>query len=245
MNPRTRGPILLLLAASIALLIPGLFQPVLSISGVLTREGVAAIAPQMLDKGIDDETMATLKSMLNPQIVTMLQLTGADLRKAIIDRLTPQLTASLQKNVGNVEVYQQTRSIIGSIRNLYDVGSPIPATLILLFSVVVPFTKAALVGWAVLLASVERGRRAMRVVEAIAKWSMADVFVVALFIAYLAAEATQRSAGDTPPLVAFDARFGSGFYWFAAYCLLSLASQQYTRRVMERAIASRDDSSRV
>jgi hypothetical protein len=236
MNPRTRGRLLLLLAASIAILIPGLFQPVLSISGVLTREGVAAVAPQMLDKGINDETMATLTSMLNPQLVTMLQLTGADLRKAIIDRLTPQLTAALQKNVGDVEVYQQTRSIIGSIRNLYDVGSPIPATLILLFSVIVPFTKAALVGWAA-LDSVERGRRTMRFVEAIAKWSMADVFVVALFIAYLAAEATQRSAGATPPLVAFDARFGSGFYWFAAYCLLSLASQQYTRRVMERAIA--------
>jgi len=238
MNPRTRWRILLLLAASIALLIPGLFQPVLIIRGVLTREGVAAIAPQMLDKGVNDETMATLKSMLNPQLVTMLQLTGADLRKTIIDRLTPQLTAALQKNVGDVEVYQQTRSIIGSVENLYDVGSPIPATLILLFSVIVPFTKAALVGWAV-LASVERGHRTMRFVEAIAKWSMADVFVVALFIAYLAAEATQRSEGGTSPaLVAFDARFGPGFYWFAAYCLLSLASQQYTRRAMERARAS-------
>src|SRR5262249_9062193 len=157
---------------------------------------------------------------LNPQIVAMVKLTGADLRKTIIDRLTPQLTTALQKNVGDVEVYRQTRSIIGSVRNLYEVGSPTPATLILLFSVIVPFTKAALVGWAVLMANDERGRRPMRLVEAIAKWSMADVFVVALFIAYLAAEATkQAAAGASPPLVAFDAQFGSGFYWFAAYCL--------------------------
>lgn len=235
MTPPIRRRALLLLAASIAILIPGLFLPVLSIRGLLTREGIAAIAPQMLDKGVNDETMATLTSMLNPQIVTMVQLTGADLRKTIIDRLTPQLTTALQKNVGDVEVYQQTRSIIGSIENLYDVGSPVPATLILLFSVVVPFTKAALVGWAVLVSSDERGRGTMRFVEAIAKWSMADVFVVGLFIAYLAAEATQRSGGGTAPgLVAFDARFGAGFYWFAAYCLLSLASQQYTRRAMEQ-----------
>ena len=56
---------------------------------------------------------------------------------------------------------------------------------------------------------------------------MADVSVVALFMPYLAAEATQASAGAAP-LVAFDASFGPGFYWFAAYCLFSLASQQFT-----------------
>ena len=69
-----------------------------------------------------------------------------------------------------------------------------------------------------------RRLRALGFVASIAKWSMADVFVVALFIAYLAAKATQ-SSGDpaAPPLVAFDARFGSGFYWFAAYasCLFA------------------------
>jgi uncharacterized paraquat-inducible protein A len=72
-------------------------------------------------------------------------------------------------------------------------------------------------------------------VASIAKWSMADVFVVALFIAYLAANATQ-SSGDpaAPSLVAFDARFGSGFYWFAAYCVCSLASQQYTVRLARK-----------
>jgi hypothetical protein len=32
-------------------------------------------------------------------------------------------------------------------------------------------------------------------------------------------------------LMAFDATFGPGFYWFAAYCLFSLASQQYTARL--------------
>jgi hypothetical protein len=31
--------------------------------------------------------------------------------------------------------------------------------------------------------------------------------------------------------VAFTAHFGPGFYWFAAYCVFSLASQQYTARL--------------
>ena len=41
----------------------------------------------------------------------------------------------------------------------------------------------------------------LQLVEAIAKWSMADVFVVALFIAYLAAQASQTPPGDpnVPP----------------------------------------------
>ena len=68
---------------------------------------------------------------------------------------------------------------------------------------------------------------------------MADVFVVALFITYLAAEASQTVPGQATaaPLMAFDATFGPGFYWFAAYCLFSLASQQYTARLARASMA--------
>ena len=73
-------------------------------------------------------------------------------------------------------------------------------------------------------------QRVLNFVEAIAKWSMADVFVVALFITFLAAKASQTAPGSTP-LIAFHANFGPGFYWFTGYCLFSLASQQYTARL--------------
>ena len=231
-----RVVVLTLLAISIALLIPGLFAPVLTIRGVLTREGVAQVAPMMLERGLTDETIAVLKSMMNPAIVSFLDATGSDLRKMIIDKLSPQLTAALQKNVPEVEVYEQTRSIVGSVQRLYEVGSPVPATLILLFSVIVPLTKAALVAWAVFMIDAGTRQRTLDFVQAIAKWSMADVFVVALFIAYLAARASQTPPGDPDavPLVAFSAHFGAGFYWFAAYCVFSLASQQYTARSAAR-----------
>lgn len=229
-----RTLVLALLAVSTGLLIPGLFAPVLTIRGVLTREGVAHVAPTMLDRGLSDETVAVLRSMMNPAIVGFLEATGGDLRKTIIDKLTPQLTAALQKSVDDVEVYEQTRSIIGSVRRLYEVGSPVPASLILLFSVIVPLAKSALVAWATFIADAGRRRRTLRFVESIAKWSMADVFVVALFIAYLAAQASTTPPGDAnaaPPLLAFTAHFGAGFYWFAAYCVFSLASQQFTARL--------------
>jgi hypothetical protein len=227
-----RGLVLVLLVVSLVLLVPGLVAPVLTIRGVLTHDGVAQVAPVMLQKGLSDDTVNALKAMMNPTVVGLLDATGGDLRQMIVDRVTPSLTASLLQNMGDVEVFQQTRSIVGSVRRLYEVGSPVPATLILLFSVVVPFVKTALVGWAVFAADDAQRRRTLRFVEAIAKWSMADVFVVALFITYLAAMASQSAPAAGPPLLAFKAEFGAGFYWFAAYCVFSLASQQLTARVL-------------
>jgi paraquat-inducible protein A len=240
MKSSDRVIVLVLLAGSLALLIPGLFAPVLTIRGVLTREGIAQVAPTMLERGLSDETMKVLESMMNPTVLTFLQMTGGDLRKVIIEKLAPQISASLQKNMAEVEVYQQTRSIVGSVRRLYQVGSPVPATLILLFSVIVPLGKAALVAWSMFVANATVRRRTLTFVETIAKWSMADVFVVALFIAYLAAQASAtptQGPDAAPALIAFSAHFGAGFYWFAAYCIFSLASQQITVRLAKASAA--------
>jgi hypothetical protein len=243
MNPNANRPLVLgLLVVSLLLLLPGLFLPVLTIRGVLTPEGLAQVAPMMLEKGLNDETVAVLKSMMNPAIVGFLQATGGDVRKIVIDKLGPQLTTALQKNVAEVEVYEQTRSIIGAVRRLYQVGSPIPATLILLFSVIVPFGKALLVALATSMSNPRSRLWTVRFVELIAKWSMADVFVVAILIAFLAAQASTAPTtgpGAAPAVIAFKATFGAGFYWFAAYCLFSLASQQITARIATRAIPDR------
>ena len=239
MEKSPRAVTLVLLVVSLGLLLPGIFLPVLTIRGVLTKEGVAYVAPLMLDKGLNEETMKTLSSLINPQMISMMKALGGDLRQTIIDRLGPQISTALQEGVDNVEVYQQTRSIIGAVRQLYDVGSPLPATLILLFSVVVPLTKAALVGAAVYMRNAASRMRTLHFVEAIAKWSMADVFAVAVLIVFLAAQATQQPPGESaPPLLAFTAQFGPGFYWFTAYCVFSLASQQYTARLARQGVSS-------
>jgi hypothetical protein len=228
----TRWLVLGLLLVSLLVLIPGLFLPVLTIRGVLTRDGIAEVAPMMLERGLDEGTIGALKALMNPTVVGLIEATGGDLRQLIIEKVTPSLTASLTKNIEEVEVFQQTRSIVSSVRRLYEVGSPVPATLILLFSVVVPLAKMVLVGWAAFVTDAEKRGRTLAFVETIAKWSMADVFVVALFITYLAAMASQSAPAAGPPLVAFTAEFGAGFYWFAAYCLFSLGSQQWTARVL-------------
>jgi hypothetical protein len=217
------------LVIAIGLLLPGLLLPVLTIRGVLQPDGVAEIAPKLLDQGISQQTVDSLKPLINPAMMPFLEGSPGGLRGAMVSRLSAQLAAEL-KNGKELEVYQQTRSILGSVKHLYEVGSNTAASLILLFSVVVPFFKALLVMWAVYRRDALKRARTLRFVEIIAKWSMADVFAVAVIIAYLAARATQAGGGTTTALVTFTATFGAGFYWFAAYCLFSLFTQQLTSR---------------
>lgn len=224
-----RGLVLAGLVVTIGVLIPGLVLPVIHLRGVLDPEGVAGLAPQLLEQGLSDETVASLRPMINPALLPFIEFTPGGLRGALVATLGPQISQALTQGP-EIEVYQQTRSILGSVRQLYRVGSATAATLILLFSVIVPFTKALLVVWAIFRRDPERRRRTLRFVEIIAKWSMADVFAVALFIAYLAAVASQTASGGAAQVVSFAATFGAGFYWFAAYCLASLAHQQITAR---------------
>jgi uncharacterized paraquat-inducible protein A len=171
--------------------------------------------------------------MLNPALLPMLDGFPGGLRGALVSQIGNQVGQQLAAGP-EIEVYQQTRSIVGSVRHLYRVGSPVAASLILLFSVIVPFTKGALVFWAAFQHDAARRGRTLHFVEVIAKWSMADVFAMALLIAYLAARASQTPPGPgfVPQLVTFTAVFGPGFYWFAAYCLVSLGTQQATARVL-------------
>lgn len=98
---------------------------------------------------LTDETVAALGPMLNPVLIPMAEALPGGLRAALTNQLAPLMTEALAEGPA-IEVYTQTRSILGSVRHLYLVGSTIAAALILLFSVIVPFTKAVLVLWAVL-----------------------------------------------------------------------------------------------
>jgi uncharacterized paraquat-inducible protein A len=109
------------------------------------------------------------------------------------------------------EIFRQTQSIVEAVRRLHESGNSFVAGLILLFSILVPITKAALLGVVLWHRSLETRGRVYRFVRSISKWSMADVFAVGIFIAFLAAKGTDN----------LDAVAGLGFYCFAGYCLVS------------------------
>lgn len=131
----------------------------------------------------------------------------------------PLLTITASMNLLGVtqELFRETRSLVGAVRSLHDSGNDFVAGLILLFSIIVPFLKALTLFVILRLRDGAHRLRLYRFVQAISKWSMADVFVVGVFIALLAAKATDN----------LDGVAGVGFYFFAAYCLVSNLAFQF------------------
>jgi uncharacterized paraquat-inducible protein A len=60
----------------------------------------------------------------------------------------------------------------------------------------------------------------LRVNAALGKWSMADVFVMAMIIAFMAG----RASGHMGELLIMDAQLEVGFWYFTAYCLFAIAA---------------------
>lgn len=118
------------------------------------------------------------------------------------------------------ELTNETRSVVGAAKKLHDTGNDFVAGLILLFSILIPFIKAALMIPIFMMPGTATSDRLYRFVRAISKWAMADVFAVGMLIAFLVAKGTANLAAVAGP----------GFYFFAAYCLVSNLAFQ----VMER-----------
>src|ERR1051326_2876071 len=78
------------------------------------------------------------------------------------------------------ELTNQTRSVLGAVKSLHESGDNFVAGLILLFSVLVPFTKALLLIPIFTMRGAVISDRLYRLVRAISKWSMADVFAVGM-----------------------------------------------------------------
>jgi uncharacterized paraquat-inducible protein A len=131
------------------------------------------------------------------------------------------------------ELFTDTRSILQSVKSLHESGNDFVAGLILFFSVLVPFVKALLLAVVAAMKPSLRRYQVFALVRGISKWAMADVFVVGVYIAYLSAKATD----------ALDAELHEGFYWFVAYCLISLVAIQVARVLPGPAQSSPEGSS--
>jgi len=121
--------------------------------------------------------------------------------------------------VGSLNLHNTKQSILGTIETLYRNNNALVAFLILLFSVIVPLIKAIIL-LSILLFKRMKGRVALhRFVSMIGKWSMADVFVVGIMLAFLATRSDDN----------IHAQLHDGFYWFLAYCIISIISFQIMR----------------
>ena len=110
------------------------------------------------------------------------------------------------------ELFNETRSIWETVTSLNDQGYALVAFLIVTFSVVIPVLK----GLTILFTWLWPSDLRWRIVAAISKWSMVDVFVVGILVAFLTAKATAE----------MQATLLDGFWWFLSFCILSIISGQ-------------------
>ncbi len=115
---------------------------------------------------------------------------------------------------GKTYFYYQNKGIMEVITMLWKTDNKPVAISIGLFSVIIPLLKliSTLI---ILLTRTTKAKMFRKVLSFLAKWSMADVFVVALFLAFL-------SFSNMSPGVTMDAKILFGMYYFFVYVLLSI-----------------------
>lgn len=191
MSKRSKWLQLLVILIALALLIPGLSLPMLSLDGHADKSQFAQTSIELMTQ--DSETRGLLGSV--------------------------SAFLGFNQLEGQVEIYSKHRSILGTVQDLIQSGNLLVGLLIVTFSVIIPTLK--LLAQAVLLFT--QGSTAIiltRVIDAIGKWSMADVFVVAIIVSYLAGNAKDQMG----ELIVMHAQLEIGFWFFTGYCLFAIAS---------------------
>jgi hypothetical protein len=133
----------------------------------------------------------------------------------ILGLITPILMVTIHKEVeylGDIVLSFESKGVIGSIAKLWESGDIIVAIVILLFSVIVPVLKVLSL---IIVSVFMESRFAHRIItffKMIGKWSMVDVFVVAVFLVYLTANKGDISRAEVE----------MGLYFFLAYVIVSM-----------------------
>ena len=189
---KTKIAPLIVVILSLALLIPGITRPLMTLQADMNRQALVSEGKKVLNE-----------QKLHPAM--------ASIANQFLDNLRVE---------GQSQVYDKTRSILGTAEDLWNFGYKLVAILILTFSVVIPGIKSLMLLSACLI---NDNRKLLEVSAVISKWSMADVFAMGVLIASLAANA----ASSESAILSFHASLHDGFYWFLAYCLISGAAGQW------------------
>jgi hypothetical protein len=125
---------------------------------------------------------------------------------------------------------------MATVKELWNDDRLLVSALIFAFSVLIPILKTALVAVAYWKRNSHLESKIMKFIESIGKWSMADVFVVAIFLAILSTNHASTENVQQLQIFAFKldivissetlSNVGVGFYYFTGYCLLSLIGTQ-------------------
>lgn len=138
-------------------------------------------------------------------------------------------------------LYFQSKSIVEVTKTLWTGGSwdlKLVGALILLFSIVFPFFKLILSILYLYYEKAKSSKAVKAVIFYLGKWSMADVFTVALFMAYIGfyglvtsqlADISRNDTGFAVETLNYS-KLSPGAFFFTAYCLLSVTTSLLINR---------------
>jgi len=145
----------------------------------------------------------------------------------ILGLITPILMVTIHKEVeylGDIVLSFESKGVIGSIQKLFESGDVIVALVILLFSVIVPILKILSLLFVSIFMESKFAHSIVRFFKLIGKWSMVDVFVVAVFLVYLTANKGEISRAEVEV----------GLYFFLAYVIVSMLVSLSADKMLHR-----------
>ncbi len=141
--------------------------------------------------------------------------------------ITPILMVTIHKEVeylGDIVLSFESKGVIGSIEKLFEGGDVVVAIVILLFSVVIPALKVLSLLFVSLFIESDFAHGIVKFFKMIGKWSMVDVFVVAVLLVYLTS-----NKGDVS-----RAEVEVGLYFFLAYVIVSMLVSLSADKMLHR-----------
>ena len=186
---------LLTVLVAYTLLIPGISEPVVHLKTTLDKSELAVLGKEAI------LTSGAIPNFLLPATMEVLNQIQVE---------------------GQLVIQDTAKSILGTAELLWNDGNRLVALLIIVFSVVVPSLKLLLLSGYWVFKSRLIGQRAATLGHSLSKWSMADVFAMALLMTFLAIDAS----GGNSALVNNEVTLQNGFYYFLGYCLLSITASQ-------------------
>jgi paraquat-inducible protein A len=106
----------------------------------------------------------------------------------------------------------ESKSIVSALHKLYESGQVAIAVVIFVFTILTPILKSLMMLILVISEKLHYSGKSLKVLKTIGKWSMLDVFVIAILVTYF----TTKSGGAT------DATLQIGVYYFTAYVIASM-----------------------
>ena len=181
---------------SIICLIPGITLPLMSIKATINKQEMLELASSTL-------------------------LSSPDQSNGFIQNLMHSFMQKLNLE-GSVEVFESTRSLLGTMNELIAHDHAAVGLLVGFFGLLIPVIKIIMTLLSMIIKSQKDKDSLLRISSLLSKWSMSDVYVMAILVAFLTVNANEQAIGA----VQLNATLHIGFYFFAAYCLLSIVASQ-------------------